>query len=448
MEISGICGRIADGPAMTSRREQVQPFSTAGLEPTGHPREVFGRLAELAKTTRTIIVPVEQAAGLVTAEPLKADRDSPPFDASAVDGFAVTRDAFNNINTIIPLALAAVVMGCAPPILQPGQAIAVPTGGPVPAGACAVIPLEDVIQQAAGIRIRPAAAANPQNTNIRKQGENARAGTVILPVGRLIHPAAAAGLAAFGYAHVAVHAPVEVTLISTGDELMSVHEPHKPNAQNAPNVPDEPNEPQWRIRDSNGPALRVAVGAVKWLHLRRILHVPDNLESLAAALHEALTDCQSIILTGGVSVGARDFARPAIESVGGKVQFHRLAIKPGRPVLGAIGPARQSIFGLPGNPVSAQVLFRAFVLDVLATQAGLTEVRGADALLHLAEPTDSLPTMHWFRPVRRLGPDRAVCLPGRGSGDIPMMAGSDGFVEIYPGASGSGPYPFYRWSGS
>ncbi len=417
---------------MTSPPAQTQPRATAGVDSTGHPRDVFGRLADLTKATQSIILPVETAVGMITAEPLKADRDSPPFDASAVDGFAVSRDILNNVNTTIPLAPSAVAMGCAPPDLPPGHAICVPTGGPVPAGACAVIPLEDVIQQAGGILIRPG-ADNPRYTNIRKQGENARAGDVVLAAGRVIHPAVAAGLAAFGRTHIAVHTPVNVTLIITGDELMS------PNAVEVPH---------WHIRDSNGPGLRAAVGALKWLNLRRLVRVPDNLESLRAALHDALADCQCIILTGGVSVGARDFARPAIESVGGKVQFHRLAIKPGRPVLGAIGPAGQSIFGLPGNPVSAQVLFRAFVLDVLARQAGLTEVPGADALLHLTEPTDSLPTMHWFRPVRRLGLDRAVCLAGHGSGDIPMMAGSDGFVEICPGAAGSGPYPFYRWSGS
>ncbi len=402
------------------------PFSRAD-----HPRLAFARMAAKLAVADCCTLPADQAAGLISAQPVVADRPSPPFDASAVDGYAVCRAALKRAGGTLPISGCSSGMGQPPPVFSSDHAVAVATGGAVPAGADAVIPVENVCVSADAITLRPEAAIPESGGNIRGKGENARTGDTIVPAGRVLLPPATAALAAFGHTRITVHRPLNITLIVTGDELSSTNV-----AAVSP----------WRIRDSNGPALTAAIQAVKWLKLLRSGRVADNPHTLLSALTTALADSRCVILTGGVSVGTRDFTRQAVEAAGGIVQFHRLPIKPGRPVMGAVGPQGQCLLGLPGNPASAQILFRALVLPMLAVQAGGGNSPAADAMVHLSTPAESLKSMYWFRPVRRLTPDRVQLIPGRGSGDIPMMADSDGFVEIAPEAAGTGPYPFYSWS--
>jgi molybdopterin molybdotransferase len=388
-------------------------------------------------------ISLAQSSGRVLAEAVRADRANPALDMSSMDGFAVRVADLNGMasTTGLPMATGAdseASIGHAPVSMQPGHAIRIVTGAPIPIGADAVVRHEDVRVQNGFALLQIAASAVQPGAFIRRAGENAPQGAAILQPGTLIGAAAIGALATFGASSVRVHRRVRVTIITTGDELVTTDR-----------TPDP-----WQIRDSNGSVLASLLGARAWIEVVAHLHAKDDADALAATLAKALDSADAVILTGGVSMGHHDHVPQVIERLGADTVFHRLPQRPGRPMLAAVLPragtrAPRLILGLPGNPVSVMVTARRLGIPMLGQLAGLPQGAFTAPRLHIDGDDGAQLGMWWFRLVSERvtadGERRLQLLPTKSSGDIAAAAMSTGFVEVPPNQSAAGANAFYPW---
>jgi molybdopterin molybdotransferase len=320
--------------------------------------EALDQILRAASPLAAATVPLAIAAGCVLAEDITADIDLPPFDNSAVDGYAV-RAADTAGAPVVLRETGDVAAGQSPSgAVLPGTACRIMTGAPMPPGADAVVMIEDTrVEAAPGDRPRvtvlePASAEQ----HVRRAGEDLRAGEIVLRAGVRIRPAETAMLATMGRAQVRIVRPPRVAVFSTGDELVDIV---------AGEIP-----PPGKIRDSNQPTLAALVQDAGAL-VHSIGRLPDDLEATVEALRDAAhpnAGADVILTAGGVSMGDRDFVRPAVERLGA-LALWRVAIKPGKPLaFGSIG--RTLFFGLPGNPISAMVTFELFARPALRRLGG------------------------------------------------------------------------------
>jgi molybdopterin molybdotransferase len=386
--------------------------------------------AIMAMTSRLDPVGVEHVAladafGRVLAEPIVADRPSPACDVSAMDGYAVRVTDLDERELSV---VGAVAIGQPPPEMPLRAALRIFTGGPVPAGCDAVIPREHVEEQPDSIGL-PADIRIMPGQHIRRRGENGEAGETIVEPGTPISVAVAGALAAGGVAEPCVHRRARLAAIVTGNEV------HEVTADVGP----------WQLRDSNGPALTAMFARQPWVDWRGVEHAVDERDQLRATIATALHDCDALLLTGGVSMGDYDFVPAILAELGCDIIFHKLPIRPGKPVLGAVGPQGQAVFGLPGNPVSVMTTARRLALPALRCRAGFGQADPPAASVMIDPPDDKQLALLWSRPVRLVGDGQAELIDTRGSGDIISAARSDGFVEIPANRAGPGPWPFFSW---
>lgn len=372
-------------------------------------------------------LPWSAAAGRILAEPIATDRPSPPSDVSAMDGYALRlADA---ATSRLPVASTLLPGRPAAP-LPPGTCVRIMTGAVVPPEAELVIRREDTHELGSHITVDPAVMAKlAAGLSIRRRGENAPAGAQAVVPGSLITPPIMAAAVSFGLATLAVHRRVRVALLITGDELL----------------PPESPAQAWQIRDSNGPALVALLDRCPWIEIVSHQRIADDESELLEATREALGGADALLLTGGVSMGTHDFVPAVLQRAGCSIVFHKLPIRPGNPVLGAVGASGQPIFGLPGNPLSVMVTGRRIAIPVLARRGGLTQVT-PPATITLREHDGKTIKLSWSRPVKITAPGQASLVNSKGSGDILSAAQSDGFIEIPPNATGPGPWPFYAWN--
>jgi molybdopterin molybdotransferase len=329
-------------------------------------------------TTETL--PLAGCSKRVLAQDIAAANDLPPFDNSSMDGFAVRAEDVSKATVDSPRSLRVVAdipAGSHPTIsLASGEAARIMTGAPVPAGADAVIPVEDT-----NFNDRDAGTPAPDDVqilrsskrgwNIRPRGMDIRSGELVLHKGRILKPQDLGLLAMLGFAHVLVYRKPRVALFSSGDELLP---------------PDAPLE-EGKIRDSNSytlAALLEDAGA----EVIRLGVAKDNHDSVQGLLDSAVEDNVDLILSSaGVSVGAFDFVKQVIES-NGNMDFWRVNMRPGKPV--AFGEYKNTPFiGLPGNPVSAYVGFEVFVRAALGRLSGSLAVGRPTVRVTCAEQIDS-----------------------------------------------------------
>jgi molybdopterin molybdotransferase len=374
------------------------------------------RIAPVGETER---VSLAEAAGRVLAADLVATVDLPPFDNSAVDGFAV-RHADLAAKGETRLAVIDRVMAghaAAQPV-EAGQAVRIFTGAPMPVGADTVFMQEDVRVESGAVIVPPGLKLG---ANRRRAGEDVRAGSVALPAGRRLAPQHVALAAALGRVDLEVRRRIRVALFSTGDEIV------------------EPGtvRPQPALYDANRRLLAELAGrlgaAVTDLGI-----LPDDPQALAQAISTAAADHDVVLTSGGVSTGEADHVRTAVEQIG-RLVFWRVAIKPGRPVAMGVVPAPDggngaAFVGLPGNPVAAFITFVRVVRPLLLRLSGA-----------LAEPMLALPVRAGFAYRKKLGrreyvrvtlaraPDgtiEAKKYPQDGAGVITSLTQTDGLVEL------------------
>jgi molybdopterin molybdotransferase len=174
-------------------------------------------------------------------------------------------------------------------------------------------------------------------------------------------------------------------------------------------------------------------------------HCLDDSAKLTETLGQRLDQSDAVILTGGVSMGDYDYVPDVVRAIGGEIIFHGLPLRPGKPILGAATESGKMILGLPGNPVSATVGGHRFAIPLLAKMGGQTDWHPPCPIVRLDQAGDQSIPLHWLRLVRISGPGVAVPVLSRGSGDLVSLGLSSGYVEMPPGASGEGPWPYRAW---
>jgi molybdopterin molybdotransferase len=317
-------------------------------------------------------VPLASAMGRVLAEPARAVVDLPPFAASAMDGYAVRSQETPGT---LPVEFRIAAGAPAPGPLAAGKAMAIATGGAVPEGADAVVPIEHVEEQNGALRVP--AAVQP-GANVRPRGGDILVGSEIVPTGTRIGPAQIGALGAAGLAEVSCARRPRIAVVTTGSELRE------------PGSTLEPGQ----IYESNG-AMLVAQLAAAGAEVAPPRSVADDEAAHRDAIEEGLSG-DVLVTSGGVSVGPHDLVRRVEEELGVEEVFWGVAVKPGKPVsFGVRG--RTLVFGLPGNPVSSLVACALFVLPAVEALQGAS---------------DPGPRLEWGRlagPVRR-DPHRDVFL--------------------------------------
>ncbi len=303
--------------------------------------EAYQQVIRSARAPASEHIQLSDALHRILAAQVVSDTDMPPFNKSAVDGYACRRDDLAKELE----CMETIPAGVAPRIdIQPGQCSRIMTGSIVPEGADMVVMVEDTVTTGEGkIRFVKERSA----TNICYRAEDIRKGDVVLFPGSLIRPQEIAVMASVGTICPEVYRQPRVGVISTGDELVE------------PGV-----TPQWsQIRNSNASQLLAQLAAMgirgSYYGIAR-----DEMGSLRDLLDEAMRSCDVTLVTGGVSMGDYDYVAGALEQLKVKIIFHSIAVQPGRPTVFGMGE-RTYIFGLPGNPVSSFVIFELLVKPML-----------------------------------------------------------------------------------
>ncbi len=336
------------------------------------------------RTAQTERAAIALAEGRILAEDAAAAEDVPAFDRSPLDGFAVVAADVADATVDHPVALTIageVRMGEAPPLeLRSGEALRVPTGGAMPAGATGVVMLEDTRENGGKVEINDGSGAHE---NVIRRGSDVRRGQTLLRRGARLSPAAIGMLAGSGLAHVSVYARPVVALLVTGDELV-------PPGDYALAVGE--------IRDINSISLGAALQAMGFeVHVQP--RVRDRREEFARALKDALALSDAVVISGGSSVGERDYTPDVVSQAGAPgVIVHGVRAKPGRPTLLAI-VGDKPVIGVPGNPVSALVMLETLAKPILLR---MFDKRDADFPLRarLTEAIERDPKVERRMPVR------------------------------------------------
>ena len=357
-------------------------------------------------------VPLEEALGRVLAHDVAADRDLPGFDRAAMDGYALRAADVRHAPAALEV-VGEVRAGEWPTLaVGTGQAVRIMTGAPLPQGATAVQQVEKT-RPLDEFRVTLLAAV-AEGQNVAPRGSEVRAGDVVLARGRVVDPAAIGVLATAGCARVGVARRPVVAVLVTGDEIVDVAAMPGPA----------------QIRNSNGPAVaaqaRLAGARVELLGV-----APDRQQAIEEALRGGLA-ADVLIVSGGVSAGEYDLVEPALLELGATLLFTKVQVKPGAPlVFGRRGATL--VFGLPGNPVSAQVCFELFVRPALLKLQGAHVLSRPRVEAQLAGRVANRSGRKSHTPARvRFEDGRLVARPLRsaGSGDLVAHARANALVVL------------------
>jgi molybdopterin molybdotransferase len=362
--------------------------------------------------------------GLVLAEDVASDIDSPPFDKSMMDGYAIQSTDLAEGKATLEV-IEEISAGKSPSrSVGPGQTIRIMTGAPIPEGADAVIQVERS-RDLPDNRVLLESKAQP-GQNILRRAQEMKHGQVVLRSGCRLRPQEIGVLAAVGRSSVQVHPVPVVAVLPTGDEIVEVHERPGPA----------------QIRNSNGPMLEAQVaragGVPRFLGIAR-----DRMDHLRSLIQQGL-ESDVLILSGGVSAGKLDLVPGVLAECGVQDVFHKVAMKPGKPIY--FGTSRRPgthsdqpstlVFGLPGNPVSSMVCFELFVRPVIERLLALPEPGPCwiDAILDedFAYRTDR-PTYHPARLRAESGGWRVRAVPWQGSPDLRGLTAANALVLFSPG---------------
>jgi molybdopterin molybdotransferase len=362
-------------------------------------------------------VPLEEAAGRVLAEDATAVVDLPPFPSSAMDGYAV-RSA--DTPGVLPISARIAAGRPAPHELRPGEAMAIATGGVVPDGADAVIPIEYVVERDNSVEVPEPA---PSGANVRRRGGDLRAGDSVVGRGTVLGPAQLGALAAAGVAGVACAARPRASVVTTGTELRSPGEELGPG----------------EVYEANGLILATqlrSAGAVP----ARLAAVADDEDAHREAIGRGL-ESDVLVTSGGVSVGPHDLVRRIEAELGVEEVFWRVAVKPGKPVsFGVRGETL--VFGLPGNPVSSLVGFELFVRPAMLALQGHADPLPRFEPGRLAAAAKQNPARDQLVRARtRTGEDGAVLLEPLAGQESHMIARAAGANALALLPRGEGELP-------
>lgn len=371
-------------------------------------------------TARVVALPTEtvaldKALGCVLREEVVATRDQPPFDASAMDGWAVRlADAEHSPAVLAIVGESAAGRGYEG-VVAAGQAVRISTGAPVPDGA------DWVVMQEEASRTGDRVTAGPLTGNsrfVRPRGCDFAGGDVLLTTGTRLDPWRIALAAAAGRDTVQVSATPRVTIVPTGDEVAQAGATPGP----------------WQIHDSVGAGLAAWFDA-KGCNVRRHAPLPDNPAAMTAALRDL--DCDLLVTIGGASVGDHDVVKPALAALGIDMVVNGVAVRPGKPTWFGVLPDGPCVLGLPGNPVSAMVCAELFGTGVLAAlEGGRPREPRMRARLGAPLPANG-PREHYARATIARDATRGFVVEAAADQDsslLSVLSGAAGLIRRTPGA--------------
>lgn len=382
------------------------------IKPNEALRIILNSTAKLPQVS----VPLAEIDGYVLAEDIVAAHDVPPFDNSAMDGYALLAADIAGAGEETPVTLKIIEEQPAGAVTEvmvtPGTAIKIMTGAPIPAGADVVVPIEQTRSTGETVEIL---RALPVNNNIRSAGEDMPKGSLAVTAGAVVTPVVVGLLASLGYARANAFAKPRVAVIGTGNELIPVDQPLAPG----------------KIRDSNSymvTAQARACGAI----VTRLGVAGDTKEDVARLVDAALADADVVVTSGGVSVGDYDFVKDVLAEKGAELKFWGVKQKPGKHVaVWTLG--EKLIFGLPGNPVATVVCFEEYVRPALLKMMGRTNLLRPVVTAALTHDFKKKPGRQHFVGVRVEAADgryRATVNGRQGSGIIKSLEGADGIAVV------------------
>ncbi len=371
--------------------------------------EAYQQVMSIRRTTGSETVSLAEAAGRILAADVTADRDLPPFNRSAMDGFACRKADLGGDLRIT----ASVAAGEMPShTIAPGECTRIMTGAPVPAGADIVVQFEltDTVAENV-IHCREL----PHRSNIAAVGEDLRQGDVLLPRGTLLDHRHIGTLASCGRVELEVARRPLAAIITTGDELV------EPDQQPAP----------AQIRNSNASQLQAQLAATGTAS-RYYGIIPDTPEAIAGTLERGRRECDLLLFSGGVSMGDFDHVPAVLREGGLEILFEQVRIKPGKPTTVTVGEDIVC-FGLPGNPVAVFMVFERLVKPFLYQMMG-HDYRERVLSLRLA---DTYQRKHALReawiPVRVVENGYAEIIKYHGSGHFHALTVADGYLTVPAG---------------
>ncbi|MFQ5737413.1 MAG: gephyrin-like molybdotransferase Glp [Acidobacteriota bacterium] len=374
--------------------------------------EALARLLKKIPEPTVIQVPLLESLYKVLASPVPADLDLPPFDRSCMDGYALRQADLATIPASLEVVGVVAAGHSSPPQLNSGQAFQIMTGAPVPPGADAVQRVEKTRRSGTRVDILEAVSLGE---NISRRGTEVRHGSVVLASGRVIGPPEIAVLATFGATAVPVFKSPSVAIVSTGNELVDIDQ-----------TPD-----CGQIRNSNASMLWAQCSAAG-LDASILPPVIDDRKLIREAVAHGL-EKDLLILSGGVSMGEFDYVHRVLREEGVEVFFHKVAIKPGKPlIVGRRG--NHMVFGLPGNPVSSFVTFEVFVKPAVRKWMGFTELFPPMVRGRLALDARKKSGRLFFKPARTVSTPRGFSvqpLETKGSADLVAFSGADSLM-LFP----------------
>jgi len=350
------------------------------------------------------------ALGLVLAEPVTASRDQPPFDAAAMDGYAVTAGGLSETSptTLRVIGESAAGHGFAGS-LGDGEAVRIFTGAPCPQGSAFVVPQELATRNGDQVTLTPRDQSGPY---IRNRGADFRSGEVLLQGGVRLDPWRLSLCAAAGRGEVQVRPRPRLAILSTGDELVEAGQAARPD----------------QIFDSGSPAL-TALTRLWGADPVRLRPAGDDVTAIAAAVEGAKAEL--MVMIGGASVGDHDLAKPALARLGLDLRVESVAVRPGKPTWFGVLPDGRLVLGLPGNPASALVCAELFLRPLIEALSG-AEPRLNLIAAQLASPLPANgPREHWMRATLAHRPDgvlTALPLKDQDSSLVTVFAAADALL--------------------
>ncbi len=349
-------------------------------------------------------LPLAESLGLTLAEDIVAADDSPPFDKSLMDGYAVrSTDIVEGMATLDVIDL--ITAGRVPTkTVGPGQAIQIMTGAPIPAGTDLVVKVEESVRE--GDRVRIATRTTAAGANLLKQGTSVRTGATVLRAGLKLNGARIGALAELGWAQVLVHRRPTVAVLATGDELVNVDQQPGPG----------------QIRNSNQAMLVAQIQATGAITVPLGI-ARDDRDDLRARIAIGLQS-DLLVLSGGVSAGTLDLVPSELAATGVREIFHKVEMKPGKPVWFGSRSDESSqnyVFGLPGNPVSSMVCCELFVRTAIRRLMGESDAMPQSIpaqLEHDYAARADRPTYHPARLTWTSAGPRVTLVPWHGSSDL------------------------------
>lgn len=377
--------------------------------------QAIAAIAENLRPCGTEYVSLQNASRRILRQQAVAERDQPPFDRVMMDGIAIDFSAFADGCRRFSIQSTQAAGDPVTAIGNRDHCVEIMTGAVLPQGADCIIPVERISVANGVAEIESGYQAQRQQF-IHTRGSDHRRGDVVLEPGHRVRPMEVAILASCGLDTVAVSMQPKVRVISTGNELVAAGMP----------IADH------QVRLSNGPALCAMLEEHGFMDCSHE-HIPDDINALEQKLAWHLDEADTLVLSGGVSMGKADFVPEVLANLGVRKIFHKISQRPGKPMWFGTGPAGQMVFALPGNPVSAMVCCRHYVVPALLAAGGRTSSPEQGKVV-LAQDVTFSPKLTCFLPVR-LEPSvshglEALPVPTNTSGDFTSLKGTDGYVEL------------------